>query len=224
LSSESSTSRAIIYAVVILLVIAGAALLINSRVGGVQVYDVYPTISMQPTLDVGDLVVVLSTPYSNLHVGDVIVFSPPNGDGGCEDLVIVHRIVNITSAGIYTWGDDRLTNQRADEPLSWPPVTSNCVKGMVVVSIPYLGKISEAFPPPENYILVAIIVIAIFMIELMGGKKQEDKVEEGETASTNPGTAPPPSTASFRHNDGEVGLDGISTQYSGWALQPTSRA
>jgi signal peptidase I len=201
LSSNSGTSRAIVYAVIILLVVAGAALLINSRVGGVQVYDVYPTISMQPTLDVGDLVAVVSTPYSNLHVGDVIVFAEPNGLGGCADFVVVHRIVNITSAGIYTQGDDRLTNPEHDP---WDPVTSNCVRGVVVFSIPYLGRISEAFPPPENYILVVIIIIVIFMIELMGGKKQEEEPEEGQTTPVDGGTAHPHGTSSATKDNSSV--------------------
>jgi signal peptidase I len=182
LSSGSNASRAVVYAVLILLVVAGASFLINSRIGGIQVYDVYPTPSMVPTLEVGDLVIAESVPYSNLHVGDVIVFSPPNGGGGCLDEDIVHRIVNVTALGIYTQGDNRLTNPRPDEPLSWAPVTPNCVHGMVVLALPYLGKISEAFPPPLNYILVAIIIIVIFMIELLSGGKKEEPTDSTEQA------------------------------------------
>jgi signal peptidase I len=190
LSSGSKVSRAVVYAVLILLVVAGASYLINSRVGGLQVYDVYPTNSMLPTLEVGDLVVVQSVSYSSLHIGDVIVFSPPDGNGGCLDLVIVHRIVNITEQGLYTQGDNRLTNPRADEPLSWPPVTPNCVKGEVMFSLPYLGQISEAFPPPLNYILVAIIIVVIFMIELLGGGKKEEPTEAKEQSGAPPGQVP----------------------------------
>ena len=35
---------------------------------------------------------------------------------------------------------------------------------MVVVALPFLGRISEAFPPPLNYILVAAIILLIFMV------------------------------------------------------------
>jgi signal peptidase len=198
LSSRSNTSRAAAYAVVILLVVAGASYVINSRVGGIQVYDVYPTPSMVPTLEVGDLVVVQSVPYSNLQIGDIIVFSPPNGAGGCLAEDIVHRIVNITSQGIYTQGDNRITNPRPDEPDSWPPVTANCVHGEVMFALPYLGKISEAFPPPLNYILVAIIIIFIFMLELLGsGKKEEPEESKGETQTpaSDSGSSKDPETA-----------------------------
>ena len=58
MSSPSKVSHAAAYAVIVLLFVAGTAFLLNSRLGGVQVYDVYPTPSMRPTLEVGDLVVV----------------------------------------------------------------------------------------------------------------------------------------------------------------------
>ena len=187
--SGSGVSRAVAYAVIVLVVVAGSAYLINSRVGGIQVYDVYPTPSMVPTLEVGDLVVVQSVPYSSLHVGDVIVFAEPNYYGGCDNVVIVHRIVNITPQGVITQGDNRLTNPRPDEPGSWPPVPSYCVKGQVVFSLPYLGQISEAFPPPLNYILVGIIVIVIFLLELAGGRRKEDQTGTDD-AARNPRSSP----------------------------------
>ncbi len=186
MSSPSKVSHAAAYAVIILLLVGGTAFLLNSRIGGVQVYDVYPTPSMRPTLEVGDLVVVQSVAYNSIHVGDVIVYSPPISGGGCEAEVIVHRVVNITSEGLITQGDNRFTNPRPDEPLSWPPVTPECVKGLVVVSLPFLGKISEAFPPPLNYVLVAAIVILIFMIELFTTSKEEEKTEQGTEKTETP--------------------------------------
>jgi signal peptidase I len=195
LSSGSKVSRAVVYAVVIFLVVAGASYVINSRVGGIQVYDVYPTNSMLPTLEVGDLVVVQSVPYSSLHVGDVIVFArPAESGGGCLDMVIVHRIVNITVQGLYTQGDNRLTNPVPDEgppAYEWPPVPANCVRGEVMFALPYLGQISEAFPPPLNYILVAIIIVVIFMIELVGGRNKEEEPKAAPTEATEGGTEEP---------------------------------
>ncbi len=134
---------------------------------------------MAPTLEVGDLVVIHSVPYTSIHLGDVIVFARPDPGGGCGSEVIVHRVVNITSEGLITWGDNRFTNTRPDEPGSWPPVPPQCVKGVVVVSLPFLGRISEAFPPPLNYVLVAAIVLLIFMFELFSGKKDREEEAPG---------------------------------------------
>ncbi len=55
-------SHAAGYAVIVLLLVVGTAFLLNSRIGGIQVYDVYPTASMRPTLEVGDLVIVEAVP------------------------------------------------------------------------------------------------------------------------------------------------------------------
>jgi signal peptidase I len=178
LSAPSKASHAAAYAVIVLLVVVGAAFLLNSRVGGIQVYDVYPTGSMMPTLDIGDLVVAHTVPFDTIQVGDVIIYSPPIATGGCLDLDIVHRVVNITSEGLITQGDNRASNSNPvpDEPLEWPPVTPECVKGMVVVALPFLGLITEAFPPPINYIFVGVIVLLIFAIELYSGRKSK-KVE-----------------------------------------------
>ncbi len=177
MSSGSKTSRALFYVVLILLVVAGASFLINDKLGGIQVYNVYPTNSMDPTLEVGDLVIVHSVPFTSIHPGVVIVFARPDPTGACTSEVIVHRVVNVTSQGLITQGDNRFTNPVPDEgpPANeWPPVPADCVKGEVVFALPYLGQISEAFPPPLNYILVAIIVTIIFLIEVVGGNKKEE--------------------------------------------------
>ncbi len=197
MSSRSNVSRAATYAVLILVVVAGASYLINSRTGGIQVYDVYPTGSMIPTLEVGDLVVVESVPFSSLHVGDVIVFGKPSDDGVCTSVDIVHRIVNITDGTLYTQGDNRVTNPIPDEPTEWPPVPADCVKGEVVFAIPYLGDISQAFPPPLNYILVAIIIIMVFLIEVVSGGKKEQQEGEKDPAKSAPEAGPPSSAASL---------------------------
>ncbi len=78
MSSPSKVSHAAGYAVIILLLVGGTAFLLNSRIGGVQVYDVYPTPSMRPTLEVGDLVVVQACRLRQHRTSATsIVYSPP---------------------------------------------------------------------------------------------------------------------------------------------------
>src|SRR5208283_4482321 len=84
--------------------------------------------------------------------------------------------------GLITQGDDRLTNQYPDEgppQNGWPPVPADCVKGVVLLALPYLGRITEAFPPPYNYILVAVILALVFALELRPKSGVEDE-DEGE--------------------------------------------
>jgi signal peptidase I len=184
--SSSNARRAAAQVVLILVLVAAVAYLISSNEAGVQVYNVYPTTSMLPTLEVGDLVVVHSVPFDSIKEGDVIVFDRPDSSGVCTSAseVIVHRVVNITEQGLITQGDNRNTNPHPDEgpPLyAWPPVPASCVKGVVVVAVPYLGRITEAFPPPYNYVLVAAILALIFAIELRPKRSRQDG-EDGEGA------------------------------------------
>lgn len=141
---------------------------------------------MVPTLEVGDLVIVQSVPFSSLHVGDVVVFEEPYQNSLCSSVDIVHRIVEIANGTIYTQGDNRLTNPRPDEPDSWPPVPADCIKGQVMFALPYLGQISQAFPPPLNYILVAIIIVIVFLMEVASSRQKQEE----EPAEAAPKTAP----------------------------------
>ncbi len=200
MSSPKAGGVAIQVVLIVVLVVA-AAYVINSDAAGVQVYNVYPTISMLPTLEVGDLVVVHSVPYNTIQLGDVIVYAKPDSNGICTSAseVIVHRVVNITKQGLITQGDDRLTNPHPDEgpPLfSWPPVPAGCVKGVVLLALPYLGRITEAFPPPYNYILVAAILALVFALEMRPKHGTEDEDEGEGTPAPGVSTAPGPGPGS----------------------------
>src|SRR5208282_2553765 len=110
--------------------------------------------SMAPTLEAGDLVVVRSVSFNSIQVGDVIVFARPTSGGTCGEEIVVHRVVGKASnGGFITQGDNRQTNPMPDEPTEWPYVTASCMKGEVLMSIPYMGSLSMLFPPPYDYVL-----------------------------------------------------------------------
>ena len=162
---SKNVSRGLTYVLIVVVIVVGAQLLVGSALGSSPVYVVVSK-SMVPTLEVGDLVIAHSVPFSSIHVGQVIIYVQPDGLGGCGGLTIVHRVVAITSKGLITQGDDRATNPLPDEPNQWPPVTANCVKGVVVLAIPYLGLVSMLIPYPWNYALVGLILIFVFLAEL----------------------------------------------------------
>jgi signal peptidase I len=189
--SSLNTTKAVTQVVVVIVLVVLAAYVIDTDAAGIQVYNVYPTISMLPTLEVGDLVIVHSVPYSSIQVNDVIVFSRPDSSGVCSSAseVIVHRVVQKTAQGLITQGDDRYTNPNPDEGppnYTWPPVPASCVRGVVVLAVPYLGRITEAFPPPYNYVLVVAILALVFALEI------RPKNSEKETGAGSEGTAPRP--------------------------------
>ena len=85
----------------------------------------------------------------------------------------MHRVVGITSKGLITQGDNRLTNPNPDEPNEWPPVPANCVKGVVLVAVPYLGLVSMVIPYPWNYAIVGLILVFVFITELRPSTERE---------------------------------------------------
>jgi signal peptidase I len=184
LQISRNASRGLTYVVIVVMVVAGAQLLVSDVFGASPVYVVVSK-SMVPTLQVGDLVITQKQPFSSIHVGQVIIYQQPTVQGTCPNpsgLVIVHRVVNVTSAGLITQGDDRRTNPIPDEPYDWPPIPPACVKGVVALAIPYVGLISMVIPYPWNYALVALILLFVFLSEI--GPREEK--EEGGASGSGP--------------------------------------
>jgi signal peptidase len=196
--SRTNVTRAITYVLIVVIIVVGAQLVVGSALGSSPVYVVVSK-SMVPTLQIGDLVVAHQVPFSSVHIGQVIIYQQPTAAGTCPNpsgLTIVHRVVNITSAGLLiTQGDNRITNPHPDEPYEWPPLPASCVKGVVVVAIPYLGLISMLIPYPWNYALVGLILLFVFLGELIPsrgegteeGEREQDMAGGGGSGPANPG-------------------------------------
>ncbi len=90
--------------------------------------------SMEPTLHVGDLIVVAN--WGDIKVGDVIVYVSGHG------ALIVHRVVAVrhSASGILyvTKGD---ANPSADVM----PVPPSRIKGKVILVFPYIGVVKLLF-------------------------------------------------------------------------------
>jgi len=85
--------------------------------------------SMEPTLHVGDLIVVSGREQPK--VGDVIVYVKPNGE------LIVHRLIAVEETA---WRTVYITKGDAN-PYPDEPINPERVKGKVVFVIPYLGVV-----------------------------------------------------------------------------------
>jgi len=122
-----------------------------------------PTGSMRPTIYPGALVAVqgVSAP-AQIHVGDIIEFSPSWFNGS-----VVHRVVaekQSSQGGIlYTTKGD---NNTSPDPA---PVSYSNVTGKVVLIIPYLGFF--VLSPPLDITLVAFL----FTCSLLGSSLKSPK-------------------------------------------------
>ena len=173
---SKNVRKALTYVLVVVVIVAGAQLVVGSALGSSPIYVVVSK-SMVPTLQVGDLVITERVPFSSIHVGQVIIYVQPTAEGTCpnpEGLTIVHRVVNVTSSGLTTQGDDRVSNPHPDP---WSPIPAECVKGVVVLAVPYLGLVSMVVAYPWNYALVALILLFIFLSELRPSDERKKSAE-----------------------------------------------
>lgn len=163
---KATTSLYIVGFVVFLLVFAYLELTYTRRVDGT---------SMLPTLEAGDLVVIQGVSFTDLHVGDVIVYNPPCSATGSS---VIHRIVSISGNGVVTRGDNNPSTDIAGH-IAVGPITSNCYVGKVVFVIPYVERIAS-LPFGTNYILAALIFVAIIYFSL-GEKEKPAKPHNGSS-------------------------------------------
>jgi signal peptidase I len=137
--------------------------------------------SMLPTLEGGDLVVIQPDPISDVHVGDIIVY---NGLCSTTGISVIHRVVNITSAGLITEGDNNpYPDQSPLAGIARSPINQQCLEGEVVFVIPYVELLAyyiyeNGLPQWFNYIpsiLILIVVVVSILRESEG--KPDSKTE-----------------------------------------------
>jgi signal peptidase I len=136
-------------------------------------------ISMLPTLEDGDLVVIQPTQAASVSVGDVIVYGSPCSATG---EAVIHRVVGTSGGGFITKGDNnQLTDQAAGIAAS--PIYSNCLIGKVVFVVPYLERLAS-LPYGANYAIAALIVVLILFIEFYPRETEEKRELEAKTPAT----------------------------------------
>lgn len=95
-----------------LTLLAAVALAGGIRTFAFQVFEI-PTSSMEPTLAIGDRIIVQKAFFSwhDVHQGDIIVFSHPPADHcGGPDTDLVKRVVAVGGQTIYSIGNNIFVN------------------------------------------------------------------------------------------------------------------
>lgn len=114
--------------------------------------------SMEPTLDVNDVIIVRET--GSYEVNDIVVYQSGN-------TLIVHRIIAKDGETIVTQGD---ANNVADTPIE-----IRTVKGKVIAHIPAAGLVVNALRTPAG---ILIVLIAAFTLMEFSFRKEKDKDEK----------------------------------------------
>ena len=152
-------------ALVVALAAAWAVTLRPTSLGGPASYVFVSGVSMLPTLESGDLVVLHEA--ERYAPGDVIAFRVPEGAPGAGALVI-HRIVGGSAAeGFVMRGDNKSV---ADE---WRPDADD-VAGRLTVRLPGAGTVLAWLRQPGVFApLLAGLAVAFVM--LGGGERPKRK-------------------------------------------------
>lgn len=132
---------------------------------GIRLYHVKSG-SMGELLPVGSVCFVSTySKYENIETGDVISFKVD------DDMLVTHRAVRITGAGIYTKGDENNT----EDP---DAVTKENYIGKTVFALPHIGDMFIFFRTTAGKVS---IVTALLILLIMGRiYKMNDTEENGE--------------------------------------------
>ena len=169
-------SKVFIYVAIVVIAIAIMYVGIRIAFGTFNPFYIVASGSMIPTLNISDSVIIdHNIPFSNLKVGDIIVFKSPGSLIPNEQHeTIVHRIVHISTEiegrVITTKGD---ANDGSIPYIDYPLKEQNYV-GKVVYVIPKLGLITKMLSPPTNYyIIIGVIMITVVYYSRIGRREQQ---------------------------------------------------
>jgi len=134
-----------------------------------------PSRSMEPTLAVGDLVIIKGINPTEITSGTIIVFYVPNHYG--EDAYrIVHRVVKVVQLeqglGFETKGD----NNPVSDFFRWQYIPESYVIGKIIYRIPYIGYLALKIREPLGVTFIAFLIIILIALEYsdyLKGKKKE---------------------------------------------------
>ena len=117
--------------------------------------------SMEPTLSVGDLLIVKA--QKHYKIGDIVVYQSGK-------MSVVHRIVALDEEMVVTCGD---ANNANDEPF---PVTA--IKGAVTLVVPRVGRMIWAMKSPVATALMLVLAVLLVEWSFRSGKAEKEKEKE----------------------------------------------
>jgi signal peptidase len=144
--------------VAVLLALATSGLDLGQHFGGYRTYSILSG-SMSPGMPVGSLVLSAPVPTSDLRVGDVLTFHPPNRG----DVLITHRVWKIVPDSINlsdaTSGPVLMTKGDANsEPDLWRvPVRGTAMKR--VAWVPFVGYVMQRLQ--DRAVRVSLVMLPV---------------------------------------------------------------
>jgi signal peptidase len=132
--------------------------------------------SMQPTLNVGDVIIVQGVSASQIHAnpinGDIVVFAYTYD----PSFRIVHRAISAVINANGTWAITTHGDNNPPTADEYPNSNSAILIGKVIGVVPYVGNFSIFVSKIGDFyffVLIIIIIIGILLSLFTGGEEKE---------------------------------------------------
>lgn len=133
----------------------------NTHILGIYMFNIVSG-SMEPTLEINDVVVVQKCEISDLQEGDIITFQQ-------EGRTISHRILNVTKEkGIVKFETKGDNNEIPDPDL----VEQEQVYGKVLFRIRKIGKFISYIQNARGFINIVIFAIIVYILVSLKDKQR----------------------------------------------------
>jgi len=162
-SARMFSLKGVIQRTVLLILIVAVCVVGFLTIRGTMPFMAIFGISMEPELNVGDLILIEEVSPSDIKEGDVIVFTIPRAVREYYNYpqVVAHRVIDVreSESGITfrTKGDNT-----GEDPFSVRPQD---IKGQVSKQIPYLGFPLLFFQSQQGmiFLVVALLLLALYL-------------------------------------------------------------
>jgi len=127
------------------------------------------TDSMEPVINVDDVIIIKNIKPENLQPGDIISFYIDLDNNGNEEIVTHYfydRVVDGEGMVVY-----RSIKNMSTEPDNWE-IEENNIIGKYILRIPKAGRIIRFIRHPIGLVVLTVNIIVIYLIVNLLRKKQ----------------------------------------------------
>lgn len=149
---------------IILVIISSANKLSIVNIFGYKSY-IIKTNSMEPTINVNDVLITKKVEKEKIKIGDVITFIK-NGE------VITHRITQIDENGEYTTKGD---NNNIEDTFK---ISYDNIEGKQILTIQHLGKIVEILDNKIVFLVITLIILIFIFLTIQNQDKKDIRKEK----------------------------------------------
>ena len=166
IKNKKKTKKILKYIILNILIILFVVNLIlsfeeDTHILGIHMFNIVSG-SMEPTLDINDVVVVQKCEPSQLQKGDIITFHQ-------DERIISHRIIGITKEEGTVKFETKGDNNEIPDP---DKVYFEQVNGKVLFRIRKIGKVVDYIQNVRGFINIAIFVLIIFVLISLRDKQK----------------------------------------------------